>query len=84
MVLDKKIIHINWGLLEFFREKNILTREAIKCIIGHEVGHAVIRKRTKEEKDRLKNLESDYNTKEYIIYFKLLEEELIVNLICKF
>ncbi len=37
------IIEINWGLIEFLERHNLLNSDTLKFLIGHEIGHALIR-----------------------------------------
>ncbi|OGW70124.1 MAG: hypothetical protein A2036_04125 [Omnitrophica bacterium GWA2_50_21] len=57
--VEKKVIVFNSGLLAFLQDNQLLTRDAIKFIIGHEVGHAL-------ESGRKKETEGEYDPSRFI------------------
>jgi len=62
----ERIIEFNWGLLRFLKKNNILDKDTIKFIVGHEVGHAFVGQKKAEDKEyQPSRLSEEYSADEY-------------------
>lgn len=57
---SENIVEMRWGMLQFLKTNNILDRDTIKFIMGHEAGHSLQRERMRDDDSGYTSLSSEY------------------------